>query len=74
MDKTQNNPDAGFKITGNWQKHSEILKDKFPSLTDSDLKFENGKESELVSRVSARLNKKEDEVVNIIKKDLEVKS
>lgn len=74
MDKVQQKADVGFKITGDWKKHSNILKDKYPSLTDVDLKFEAGKESELVSRVSTKLNKKEEEVINILKKDLEVKS
>lgn len=76
MDKHTSNNGAveGFKITGNWDKQTNILKEKFPSLTDSDLKYENGKEKELVTRVGARLNKKDEEVVNILKKNLEVKS
>lgn len=74
MDKVQNNTTEGFKITGNWEKQSKTLREKYPSLTDSDLKFEPGKEKELISRVSSRLNKKEEEVTNILKKDLEIKS
>jgi len=73
MENVQDKTDVGFKITGNWDKHSQLLKEKYPSLTDSDLKFESGKEHELVTRVGARLNKKDDEVTNIIKKGLEVK-
>lgn len=71
MDKVQDKAQEGFKISGNWDKQTKVLKEKFPSLTDSDLKFESGKEDELVSRVGARLNKKNDEVINILKKDLE---
>ncbi len=74
MDKVQEKTTEGLKITGNWGKHANILKEKYPSLTDSDLKFEPGQEKELISRVGARLNKKEEEVTNIIKKGLEVKS
>ena len=74
MDKVQEKKDVGFKITSNWDKHSNVLKEKYPSLTDADLKFESGKEHELVGRISTRLNKKQEEVINIIKKDLEVKS
>ncbi len=74
MEKVQDKITEGFKITGNWEKQSKSLKEKFPSLTDSDLKFEPGKEKELISRVGSRLNKKEEEVTNIIKKGLEVKS
>ena len=34
-----------FKISGNWVEQSQALKDKFPKLTDSDVKFEVGKEA-----------------------------
>jgi hypothetical protein len=37
-------------------------------LTDADLKFEAGKENDLLQRVQTRLNKKREEVINIIKK------
>lgn len=57
-----------FKITGDWNVQSKQLKEKFAQLTDSDLKFEPGKENELIGRIETRLNKKRDEVINIIKK------
>lgn len=57
-----------FKITGNWDTMSKQLKEKFAQLTDDDLKFEAGKENELLNRVETRLNKKRVEVINIIKK------
>ncbi|TSJ42048.1 hypothetical protein [Fluviicola chungangensis] len=57
-----------FKISGDWKKQSEQLKEKFNQLTDSDLKFEPGKENELLQRVETRLNKKREEVINIINK------
>ncbi|QSE96437.1 hypothetical protein [Fulvivirga lutea] len=57
-----------FKITGDWKGQSTQLKNKYPQLTDEDLKFESGKENELVKRVETRLNKNREEVVNIIKK------
>ncbi|NGF76839.1 hypothetical protein G5B10_13210 [Fluviicola sp. SGL-29] len=66
MDTNKNN--ETFKITGNWDVQSKQLKEKFSQLTDADLKFETGKENELLSRVENRLNKKRDEVINIIKK------
>jgi len=37
-------------------------------LTDADLKFEAGKENELLERIGKRLNKKREELINIIKK------
>jgi len=68
MDANQNKPDEGFKITGNWEAQSKMLKSKFLQLTDADLKFEPGKENDLLKRVETRLNKKREEVINIIKK------
>lgn len=57
-----------FKISGDWKKQAIQLKEKFSQLTDSDLKFEPGKENELLQRVETRLNKKREEVINIINK------
>jgi hypothetical protein len=57
-----------FKITGNWVEQSKALKAKFPKLTDADLKFEVGKEEQLLSRLATALNKKKDDVINLIKK------
>lgn len=67
-DNTQNQPEEAFKISGNWRVQSDILKEKFPQLTEADLKFEPGKEEELLKKVESRLNKKREEVINIIKK------
>lgn len=68
MDANQNKSSETFKITGNWDVQSKQLKEKYSQLTDSDLKFETGKETELLGRVETRLNKKREEVINIIKK------
>jgi hypothetical protein len=57
-----------FKMTGNWINQSLLLQDKFAQLTDADLRFEEGKEEELLDRIEARIHKKRDEVINIIKK------
>lgn len=57
-----------FTITGNWKEQAKVLKEKYSLLTDADLKFETGKENELLGRVETRLNKKRQEVINIIKK------
>jgi len=57
-----------FKIGGDWSAQSKKLKESFPQLTDADLKHEIGKENDLLKRVETRLNKKRDEVINIIKK------
>lgn len=65
--KDQKHPGA-FKITGDWKEQAKQLKAKFAQLTDADLKFEAGKENELLKRLEQRLNKNREEVINIIKK------
>lgn len=57
-----------YKVTGDWGRQSTFLQGQYPELTDDDLEFEEGKEGELIRRMEVRLNKKHDEVVNIIKK------
>jgi uncharacterized protein YjbJ (UPF0337 family) len=64
--QNQGKSKEAFKVTGNWENQSKELKGKFSQLTDSDLKFESGKENELLERVEKRLNKKREEVINII--------
>jgi len=68
MQTTQSKNNAPFKITGNWDAQSKQLKAKFPKLTDADLKYEIGKETALLSRIETRLNKSNEEVIDIIKK------
>ena len=55
------------KVTGNWKFQLKALKVKFPELTDSDLKFEPGRESALLSRIRIRLKKKRQEVINMLR-------
>ena len=59
---------GSFKIVGNWDKQSKMLKEEFSELTDADLEFEAGKEFELLTRIETRLNKKRDAVIKILKK------
>lgn len=68
MENTEHNSTENFKIKGDWTKQSKEMQSKFPSLTDSDLKLEDGKENEMLNRVETRLNKNRDEVINIIRK------
>lgn len=67
METTQKKTEVTFKIAGNWEAQSKQLKSKYPQLTDADLKFETGKESELISRLQSRLGKNRQEVIDILK-------
>ena len=53
-------------IVGDWEKQSNELKKKYSKLTDSDLKFEPGKENNLITNLEIRLNMDRDEVINLI--------
>jgi len=68
MESKANKGTEVFKISGDWKRQADSLKAKFPQLTDADLKFESGREDDLLKRVEARLHKKREEVINIIKK------
>lgn len=62
-----NKPNEAFTITGDWTPQAAKLKEKFNTLTDSDLKFETGKENELLNRIGNKINKKREEVISLIK-------
>lgn len=57
-----------FKISGNWIKTAKAIQDKYALLSDADLKFETGKENELLGRIETKLKIERDEAIKIIKK------
>lgn len=59
---------GNFEITGNWGKQSTQLKEQYQQLTDSDLRFEPGRENQLLDKIGNKLNKTRDEVIDIINK------
>lgn len=59
-------PADHFKIVGNWEAKVKNLKENFPQLTDEDLMFLPDKESELIARITARLDKSTEEVKHIL--------
>jgi len=56
-----------FTVRGDWGKQSRALKTKYPKLTDEDVKFETGKEIDLIKRLETKLGKNRSEVVGILK-------
>lgn len=56
-----------FTVRGNWEKQSDALKVKYPKLSPEDVKFEQGKESELIHRLETKLGKDQNEIVDILK-------
>lgn len=69
MGNTEKKTSAAFKVNGNWTNQSRDLKRRFSELTDKDLKIEEGKENEMLTRVENRLNKNREEVLELIKKN-----
>lgn len=47
---------------GNYRLITAMLKQKYPQLTDEDLKLVEGKEEEMLERVRERLGKGEEEL------------
>ncbi|MBK6546808.1 MAG: hypothetical protein IPO78_09220 [Saprospiraceae bacterium] len=64
---------APFKIIGNWDIQSKQLKKYYSQLTTADLKFEPGKEDELIGRMELRLNKSREDIIKIIRKGLPIR-
>lgn len=71
MDNVQKNQQKDFKFTGNWSDTSLALQDKYAQLTKEDLEFTPGQEEELITRIETRLNKKREEVINILNKGMQ---
>lgn len=61
--QTTNSPSKG-----NWNEQKGKLKTKFPTLTDNDLAFENGKRDEMLTKIQKKLGKTKEELNAIIEK------
>jgi uncharacterized protein YjbJ (UPF0337 family) len=66
MDTTNKKNKESFTLTGDWTKQSAELKKTFSQLTEADLKFETGKEQDLLARIQSRLGKKREEVIELL--------
>ena len=64
---TATNVSSPLTIKGNWNDLAKKLQTKFSNLTDADLEFAEGKEEDLLKRIETRLDKKREEVVEILK-------
>ena len=55
-----------LKIKGTWNELKGKMKQKYANLTDDDLKYEEGKDDELVGRLQKKLGKAREEVVEML--------
>jgi uncharacterized protein YjbJ (UPF0337 family) len=53
-------------IIGYWNKKKEKLKQRFPIITDDDLRYREGKEKEMIEMLGNKLGKSKQELLNII--------
>lgn len=54
------------ELTGNWNEQKGKLKQKYASLTDNDLMFEEGKEEEMYGKLQIKLGKTKEELHKIL--------
>lgn len=56
-----------LEIKGNWNELKGKIKQEYGDLTDDDLKYEDGKEDEMLGRLQQKVGKGRDELVKWIK-------
>jgi hypothetical protein len=59
----------GFKIIGNWPHQAIQLKESYQQLKNEDLIFETGRENDMLQRLEDRLDKRRNEIIDIIRKN-----
>lgn len=53
------------EIRGNWNELKGKMKQKYASLTDDDLMYEEGKEDEMWGRLEQKLGKAKKEILSV---------
>ncbi len=56
-----------LEIKGKWNELKGKIKQAYADLTDDDLKYEEGKDDELLGRLQQKLGKSKDELVKWLK-------
>lgn len=54
------------ELKGNWKEQKGKLKQKFATLTDNDLLFEEGKKEEMLGKLQTKLGKTREELHKIL--------
>ena len=52
-----------LKLKGNWNELKGKIKQAHASLSDDDLKYEEGKDDELIGRLQKKIGKTKEEVI-----------
>ena len=56
-----------MELKGKWNEWKGKLKQQYGQLTDDDLKYEEGKDEELLGRLQKKLGKSRDELITWLK-------
>jgi uncharacterized protein YjbJ (UPF0337 family) len=57
---------AELKLKGNWNEIKGKIKQQYANLTEDDLRYEEGKDDELIGRLQQKIGKTKDEVIQWI--------
>jgi uncharacterized protein YjbJ (UPF0337 family) len=63
-----------LSIKGNWNMLKGKLKQSYASLTDDDLKFEEGKEDELIGRLQQKTGQTKEQLRKWFNEEMESKN
>jgi uncharacterized protein YjbJ (UPF0337 family) len=55
-----------LRIRGNWNELKGRIKQKWGELTDDDLRYEEGRDDELIGRIQKRTGQAREEIIDYI--------
>jgi uncharacterized protein YjbJ (UPF0337 family) len=55
-----------LRIKGNWNQIKGKIKQKWGELTDDDLRYEEGRDDELIGRIQERTGRRREEIIDYI--------
>ena len=55
-----------IQAKGSWSEQKTKLKAQFPTLTDADLQYENGKKDEMLEKLQTKLGKTKEELNSLL--------
>lgn len=58
-----------LEIKGKWNKIKGKLKQNYGQLTDDDLRYEEGREDELIGRIQERTGRTRQEIIDFINRN-----
>lgn len=55
-----------LKLKGNWNEIKGKIKQQYADLNDDDLRYEEGKDDELIGRIQKKIGKTKDQIIDWI--------